>query len=177
MPPRRRSLEQIEKDSRAVDLRRHNLTYAQIAAQLGMRSPASAYEAVQRGLVQAIREPADHLRNLNLERLDEMSRVAWRIMYATHYVVSSSGKVVTHPETGHPLIDDGPALAALDRLLKIQERQNRQQGLDAPVKAEVRHVDNFDADIARLVAELATRGQGPAAGHPEVLDVAGEGQT
>lgn len=38
---RRRSIESIERDAKAVDLRRRHLTYRQIAEQLGMgRRPA-----------------------------------------------------------------------------------------------------------------------------------------
>jgi hypothetical protein len=171
----RRTIEQIDRDAKAVDLRRRHLTFRQIADQLGYASVASAYDAVHRGLLDAMREPADAVRNMELQRLDELGRAAWRVLYDKHYVVGSAGKVALHPDTGRPLVDDGPVLAAMDRLLKISEARRKLLGLDAPVRAEVRHVDSFDADIAALVAGLAAGGKGPAAGHPEVLDVADPG--
>jgi hypothetical protein len=180
MPTRkRRTPEQIDRDSKAVELRRRHLTYRQIATQLGFASQSSAYDAVHRGLLDTIREPADYVRNFELERLDELGRAAWKVLYDRHYALAASGKIPLHPETGMPLVDDGPTLAAIDRLLKISEARRKLLGLDAPVKAEVTHVDagSFDADIARLMADMARRGQSPPAGHPEVLPMAGEGTT
>lgn len=153
-----RTVTDIENDARAVDLRRQNLTYRQIAEQLGYSSTSRAYEAVQRGLRDAIQEPADDLRRLELERLDEMARAAWKVLYDRHLAISAGGKVVRHPDTGAPLVDDGPTLAAIDRLLKIQERRTKLLGLDAPQRLEVLTLDAIDAEIRRLSAEL-----GPAA--------------
>jgi hypothetical protein len=38
---------------------------------------------------------------------------------------------------GAPLLDDAPVLAAVDRLLKVQERRAKLLGLDVPVKRQV----------------------------------------
>lgn len=175
-PPKRRTLKQMEADGRAVALRQRHLTYDQIAEQLGC-SKAAAYQAVKRGLLDTLREPADYVRNMEVERYDEMARVAWGVVYRTHYVVGSSGKVALHPESGQPLVDDGPRLAGIDRLLKISKARRELLGLDEPSRVEVTTYAGVDADIARLVAELAARGQGPVAGHPDVFDVAGESPT
>jgi hypothetical protein len=154
--PRPRSVAQIEKDAQAVELRRRNLTYRQIAAQMGWKSQKTAYEAVHRGLADAIQEPADEVRRLELERLDEYARHALRVLATPHLVVSQ-GIVVVHPVSEEPLTDDQPVLQALDRLIKISERRSRLLGLDAPVKTRVEVIteDAVDAEIADLTRQLA----------------------
>ena len=64
--------------------------------------------------------------------VDERPDIAERF-----HVAISNGRVVYQGE--NPVKDDGPALQAIDRLLKIQERRARLIGLDAPVKHEVRN--------------------------------------
>ncbi len=53
-----------------------------------------------------------------------------------------------------PLRDRAPVLAAIDRLLKIEERRAKLLGLDAPVRAELITIDAIEAEVARLAAEL-----------------------
>jgi len=160
---RGRSVAQIEHDAHAVELRRQNLSYRQIAVELGYRSVSNAWEAVQRGLLDAIREPADQVRHLELERLDALAQVAWRVLADRHYAVAAGGKVALHPETGAPLIDDGPTLAAIDKLLRIQERRAKLLGLDAPTKHEVVTMDAIEAEIAKLRAEMDVASVDPRA--------------
>lgn len=151
----RRDVHQIERDARAVDLRRNGLTYRQIAAELGFSSVASAHEAVQRGLMDTIAETNDEVRRLELDRLDHLARTALKILGKPHLVVSQ-GRVARHPETGETLVDSGPVLAAIDRLLKIQERRAKLLGLDAPAKVEMLTIDAIDAEIQKLQAELGS---------------------
>ena len=46
--PRRPSVDVLERDARAADLYRRGLTYRQIAAEVGFRSPQSAGDAIRR---------------------------------------------------------------------------------------------------------------------------------
>jgi hypothetical protein len=149
----RRSIEQVERDARAVELRRRNLNYRQIANELGFSSVASAHGAVQRGLADTVAETNDEVRRLELDRLDDMARAALRVLAKTHYAVSH-GQVVRHPVTGEALVDDGPTLAALDRLLKIMDRRAKYLGLDAPTRVEVLTIDMIDDEISKLQQEL-----------------------
>ena len=45
-------------------------------------------------------------------------------------------------------------LAAIDRLLRVQERRAKLLGLDAPAKSDVRVTDVLDEQIQQLAAEL-----------------------
>lgn len=141
-------------DLRAVELRRRHLTYQQIARELGLGHPTAAYHAVRRGLAQFPSENAQEVRRQETERLDELARYAMRILTTQHIMVSQ-GRVMRNPDTGAPLTDPGPALQAIDRLLKIQDRRARLHGLDAPVRAKVEVHDGIDAEIERLVSQLA----------------------
>ena len=152
MPPVRKQ-ETIERDAYAVELREKNMTYRQIAKELGFSSPRSAYEAVQRGNADAMHEPIDDARRLALNRLDRMARVAWKILEAEHYVTTTTGKIVEHPRTGEPIPDPGPVLAALDRISKFDEAKRKLLGLDAPVKTVT--LDAIDAELSSLDAEAA----------------------
>jgi hypothetical protein len=162
--PRKRSPETAQRDARAADLRSRNWSYRQIAKEFGFASPNAAYMAVRRGLVDSVREPIEEARRLALERLDEMSRVAWSILKAEHFTVTTTGRIVEHPTTGDPLRDHGPMLAALDRLGKFEEARRKLLGLDAPVKtvtmdaidAEIDNVDAEAAELDRLEAVQAT---------------------
>ncbi|MDP4501043.1 hypothetical protein [Nonomuraea turcica] len=121
------------RDAEACRLRARGLTYQQIADQLGT-TRSNAYEAVQRAIADIVREPAEEVRQLELMRLDEMHTAALAILEARHFVVDR-GEVVEWE--GAPLIDDGPKLAAIDRLLKIQARRAALLGLDAEKKVSV----------------------------------------
>jgi len=150
-----RGLSTAEQDAEACRLRARGRTYEQIGADLHL-SKSSAYEAVQRALADTVREPADEVRQLELLRLDELHRAALGVMEATHYVVDK-GTVVQWE--GAPLVDDGPVLAAIDRLLRIQERRAKLLGLDAPLKVSA-EAEGLGTEIARLLAELTGDGDG-----------------
>lgn len=129
-----RSRSTAARDAAACRLRARGLTYEQIATDLGMASRSSAYDAVQRALTATVKEPADEVRQIELVRLDELHRAALAVLEGTHYVVDKGQVVIWE---GAPLVDDGPVLAAVDRLLKVQERRARLLGLDIPVKQQV----------------------------------------
>ncbi|HEV7979833.1 hypothetical protein [Amycolatopsis sp.] len=131
--------EQIEvarRRAEAIKLRSQGLTWQQVADELGYASRGAACTDVTRALEIEREELAitvDMHRTVQIECLDAFTRAAWKVLKADHVTVSH-GKVVLHPETGKPLLDDGPKLAAIDRLLRIEERRARLLGLDVSVK-------------------------------------------
>lgn len=148
-----RDPETARRDAEACRLRAQNLSYRQIAAELGV-DVHTAYDAVQRGLRDTLQEPADEVRRLELERLDELAQQARKVMLGTHYLINQ-GNVVRLTRRGAPLEDDGPVLAAIDRLLKIQERRARLLGLDAPQRVSI-DAQNLGEEIRDLIAALVT---------------------
>jgi len=156
MPVSRARRAQIaERRARAIALRAEGRTWDQICAELGYSSRAVACKDVSRALEERLKEQADqadHLRAVELERLDTLEREVWTVLRRRHVTVSG-GKLVAD-EDGIPLQDDGPTLAAVDRLVRIAERRARLLGLDSPVKVDqtgtVRYViDNVDLEALR----------------------------
>lgn len=146
-----------ERDAEAAHLRAQGMSYREIAEALGYADPSGAYKAVSRALAAVPVEAVDELRAVELARLDDLTSRAWVVANKTHPVVAANGRVVLGPD-GEPLVDDGPVLHALDRLLKIAERRARLLGLDAAKKYEVRQqvvtLDAIDAAIADLRRQL-----------------------
>jgi hypothetical protein len=141
------------RDAEACRLRAQNLTYREIAAELGV-DVHTAYDAVQRGLRDTLQEPADDVRRLELERLDELAQKAREVMNGTHYVIAQ-GSVVRLTRRGSPLEDDGPVLQAIDRLLRIQERRARLLGLDSPQRVSI-DAQQLGDEVRDLIAALVS---------------------
>lgn len=180
----------VERDAEAARLRARGIGWQAIADQLGYGNPGTAYKAAQRALKRIVQEPAEELRQIELMRLDDMYQHALAVLERLHVAVSM-GKVVRHrvpvpvldkdgfqvtdPGTGEPMTklatvevyDDGPALAALDRMLRIQERRARLLGLDAPIKKRVEVVteDQLTAELERLSQQIASQEQRVAQRH------------
>ena len=120
-----RGIAGAERDAEAARLRAQGLAYREIAEALGYSDASGAYKSVQRALSAVPAEAVAELRAVEAARLDELTRRAWAVANKTHPVVAANGRVVEGPN-GEPLIDDGPVLHALDRLLKIAERRHSQ---------------------------------------------------
>ena len=149
-----RTDESAARDAEACRLRTDGATYQRIADELGYADPSAAWKAVDRALRAIVAEPASRLKSMELARLDVGLVEVFRILRADHVVVSN-GRVVMDPaDPSKPLLDDGPKLQAIDRLIKIAERRARYCGLDMPTKVEAITVDAVEAEIARLAVEL-----------------------
>lgn len=149
-----RSMDTAERDAQACRLRTAGLEYHEIAERLGFSDKGSARKAVERALAAIVAEPAGRLKTLELARLDVALVEAFRVMNTKH-VAYSNGRVIMDPsDPTKPLRDDGPTLAAIDRVVRISERRSRLCGLDAPTRVEAINVDAVEAEIARLAAEL-----------------------
>ena len=103
-----------------------------------------------------------------LDRLQDYRRLAWRVATSKHYTTTQTGRVATGPD-GQPVIDDGPVLHALDRLLRFDDHEAKLVGLYAPARSRVEVIteDVIDAECAALAAQVkendaATAGTGTA---------------
>lgn len=157
-----KTLQGAERDREACRLRARRHTYQQISDMLGYGSSGNAHRAVQRTLASIPRDAAEDLVRLELDQLDMMTTAVLEVLEANHYVVSQ-GRLIYLGDDPQPLADDAPVLAAVDRLLKIQERRARLLGLDQPTKSTVTHAAaDVDAAVAELARELALRDTPPA---------------
>jgi len=140
-----------ERRVKALELRKQGQSYRAIAAQLGINE-RTAHTDVQRALraLAALEQAsAAEYRTMELERLDTLTVEAARVLSATHPLVSG-GKVL------RDVTDDGPKLAAIDRLLRISESRRKLLGLDAPAKTALTNPDGTPAAYAELRTVVLT---------------------
>jgi hypothetical protein len=149
-----RDLTTARRDAEIAKMRIRGMRPRDIAAQLGV-DESTVSRACQRVADEARQESAGEMRQLELERLDRMEVAVNEVLEREHVTVSQGRIVrrrvldedgdpivVAHDRDGKPVfreeevLDDGPVLQAVDRLLKIQQRRAALLGLDAPVKAE-----------------------------------------
>lgn len=151
-----------ERDAEALNLSIRGRTLQAIGDQLGMTKQSAAL-AVKRGRSAVSTLLADEQVKEAVAELDYLRAVAHRVLETDHYVVSAKGAIVYRNRK--PLIDDAPTLAALDRLLKINEQRRKIFGTDAPTKArvEVHTTNGLDRSIASLIEEMDARDQGAGA--------------
>jgi hypothetical protein len=65
------------RQAEALKLRLSGATYDDIAQQLGYGSAESAWKAVRAGLKRTLQEPADQVRQLELDRCDRLLGAIW----------------------------------------------------------------------------------------------------
>lgn len=130
-----------ERRVRALDLRRNGASYRQISAALGV-SASTAHEDVQVALRDSLAEPAEAVRKIMLERLDAMLLPLMR-------------------RATDPQLRD---YQAVDRVLKILERQAALLGVDAPRRIDITGwlrakalEDGLDPDLVVAGAEELIR--------------------
>jgi hypothetical protein len=101
------------KQAEALKLRLAGVGYEEIAQQVGYRSPDGAWKAVRSGLKRTLKEPADQVRRLEVDRLDRLLGAIWEKAIA----------------------GDGEAI---DRA-RIMKRRAELLGLDAPKNVNMEH--------------------------------------
>lgn len=120
-----------------VDRYRLGRTFKQIGEELGFSTQRAheiywdAMNAVQRKSVEARRAQME-------DQLDEVVRVASRVMAADH-IAHSNGRVVTMTDAAGkevPVLDDGPKLDAGRTIIAAQARLAKMIGADAATKVE-----------------------------------------
>lgn len=126
-----RAIEAAEKQKRALELRKANLTYEQIADALGMTTSAVA-KSITRGLRAIPREAAEELRTLLLEQHRTMLRSIW-----------------TDVIKGN--------LQAIDRALRILAAIADLEGVNAPVKVNIDVIVRNAADELGLTPDEQAR--------------------
>ena len=110
----KRRIAVLERDVKALELRKAGANYVQIAAQLGMKYPSTAMMALRRQM-ERLRPVAmaTELRELEAIRLDAIWLRLWQRFQAN------------------------PSDQVVRSMMQVMERRARLLGLDAPVQHEV----------------------------------------
>jgi hypothetical protein len=148
-----RTVESAKRDAEAARLRSLGLSFRQIAEQLKFSDASCAHRAYRRGLAAVPVEAGQELRATSLARLDIATQKVFEVLLRRH-MLAQNGRVAVDPATRQPLVDDGPLLAAVDRLVKLEERRSKLLGLDSPAKVDMTVSDEMDRRIAALMAEM-----------------------
>lgn len=136
----------------ALRLRAQRKTLDEIMAAVpGYSSRAMVSQDITRALQARLaeeRQAVDELRQLELEHLDQLAAKAWEILQRPHLTVSHGKVIQVTTPAGEKinLRDDGPTLAALDRLVKIHERRAKLLGLDAPARVDTTGIVTFQIE-------------------------------
>jgi hypothetical protein len=97
-----------ERKLQALELRKKRASYREIGRVLGVSAQA-AWKLVNKALIETIQDPADDVRRIELESLDQLEMRLWQ-------------------NAADP--------AVVDRILKIKETRAKYLGLYAPTRTE-----------------------------------------
>jgi len=117
---------------RAAELRSQHRTFAQIAAELELESPADAQRAVRQGLALTPADDVREVRRLEDMRLAEIA-VKQRDILLNPPPLAQLGKIVVDGD-GVPVPDEQARSKAAEVLLKVSAEMRKLHGADAPKK-------------------------------------------
>lgn len=132
-----------QRDAQAADLRAQGHTYQQIADTLGYCDRGEAHHAVRRAMRDIVREPAERLLAVHMERLETLYEAALEVLEADHVVVSH-GRIIKDDD-GKPLKDTGPKLAAIREARATLDSFWTLTGMKKPAKVE--HSGNVKYEV------------------------------
>lgn len=135
-----------EKQQRACDLRAAGHSFEWIAKELGYRSHEGVRYAVNAVLERDNHEAAENLRTMHGRQLRKLRLSLW------DRATGEDPAVVVEDQQGRGVAVMNQE-TAIDRVLKILEREAKLHGLDAPTRAEVKASLTED-DARALVDEV-----------------------
>lgn len=116
------AIELAEEEYEVVMLRKKGMSYRDIARELNMYDRSgrplggTVHKMVTRALQRWMREADDEVRELELERLDELTRTIFEVLDGTN---------------------PNAKLRAIEQYMRVSERRAKLLGLDAPEKKHV----------------------------------------
>lgn len=142
-----RTVTKTDRDRQAAQMREDGHGWLAIADKLGYASPGHAHNAVRQLIDRIPVEAVQSLRRHETARL-EAARVSAIEVLRRRHVAISNGQIVYMPNDDpktkpRPIEDDGPALKALEVIVKISERLAKLNGLDAPQQVELSGAVNW----------------------------------
>ncbi|MEU3851731.1 hypothetical protein [Streptomyces sp. NPDC029554] len=124
------------------------ITYQQLAEATGYTNRGDAWRAVQKARKAALQQAGAELIATEAAQLDDLFVHAMEILERDHVMVSH-GRVVKD-DTGAPILDDGPKLAAVREMRQIRESYRKLFGLDAPSRVSV-DAEKLGQEITKLL--------------------------
>ena len=149
------SPELVDKEVKVLELRRAGLTWQRIAEETGYADHTGAYAAYKRAIKRTMQQPADELREAELDRIDRLQLALW------------------------PKAMKGDN-ASINTIVRLMERRARLLGLDTPIKIQ-QDITTWTGDesIDRAVRDLAallTTNDENSSGASDVVEHQGESE-
>lgn len=146
-----------EQQRACYQLRLQHHTIREISVITGL-SVGTVHTRIQSAIATYVTPFVEQYRVMERERLEGLSRRVLQTMSKPHYVLKDGAVVTVDDE---PVEDVAVTLACVDRLLKIQERRARLEGLDAAPKTEADDVKVIpeDIELAKLIATARQRAE------------------
>src|SRR5512142_145176 len=154
-----RTAELAERRAEMWRMRVNGYTQQQIGDRYGISQQAVS-EQLRKAFTERPAAAVDEYRAVELDKLDRAERAVLEVMTRRHVTVSH-GKVIEvwNEETRaeEPLLDDGPVLTAVDRLVRIAQHRADLLGLKAPTRVSV-EAESLSQEIAGLLAAALDTG-------------------
>lgn len=128
-----------EQDALVVTLKRRGLSFADIAAQLGI-SKSQSHRAFHRALRRIVEPAVTAIRAEQLAQID-VSREVLRDIVAVRHVLVNNGQIIR--EDGVPLDDDAQVLAAIGLISKLDDQEAKLTGAYPATKTAVEATVNY----------------------------------
>lgn len=137
-----RRIEAAERQRKALELKKMGHTYETIAQNCGFKNRSGAFMAVKRALEEIVREPAEDVLKLELERLDRLMLGVW------------------------PQARDG-SFPAIDRVLRIMQQRASLLGIDVRTTMAIEDHQSLKKRIEALESDQQPGSAGlPPRTHP-----------
>lgn len=143
---RRNAVEIARRQARVLEMREQGMTLREIAAELGV-SHGLVYKDMERALAAIPVKSVEDYREKQRVELDQLRTVVLDVINRRHITVSTQTGRIARDSDGNEVLDDAPLLAAVDRLMKINEREAKLFGMDA--KPEVQITGNLHYHVIR----------------------------
>jgi hypothetical protein len=154
------SPELVDKEIKVLELRRAGLTWQRIADEVGYADHTGAYSAYKRAIRRTMQQPADELREQELDRLDRLQLALWpKAMKGDNASINTIVR----------LMERRARLLGLDTAIKIQQDITTWTGdesIDRAVRdlAALLTANNADSSGESAMAELVSESEPVAAG-------------
>ena len=147
------SPELVDKEVKVLELRRAGLTWQRIAEETGYADHTGAYAAYKRAIKRTMQQPADELREQEVDRIDRLQLALWP-------------KAMKGDER------------SISTIVRLMERRAKLLGLDAPTRIQ-QDVTTWTGDesIDRAVRDLAallTANDADSSGESAMAEPTGE---
>ena len=145
------NVELTEREIRAVELRKAGHSFFEIAQALGYQTKGAAWRAVRRALQRWGAENVQELRQLEIARLDTITRKLWPKILGQK---ARAGGVDDDGNIVEPREEIPPDMDAMRLYLQVSQRRSRLLGLDAPMEVTLPGAEEYQSTVQPVLDDV-----------------------